>query len=374
MDAKCRYFGNCGGCTLQHVPYDVQAGQKRTRVESLLRRVGVVCPVDIVSGSQFGYRDRMDFIFHEKGIGLRKRNDWKTIVDIEECLIASDRINGLLKEVRDWCRKSSPRIFDIRKQNGCCKYAVIRSSLYKKGSSVSFVVNEEYVRLQEERDRIRAFADVSSAENVVLTFVGRQSDVSVGERYEIIKGNPFLEEDLLGCTLKHSIQGFFQNNPAMTKEMIAYVYDLFEIYDRKGVSLIDLFGGVGTFGVCLAILFEDVLIVESFAESVQLTEENLKVNSMKGKAVCIDAAKIRKIQTPESAFMLVDPPRSGMDRKVLDWLVDKRPKVLVYVSCNPVALAKDLTVLLKSYRVESVRVFDLFPQTEHCEVVVELVL
>jgi 23S rRNA (uracil-5-)-methyltransferase RumA len=371
MDAKCKYFGRCGGCTLQHVPYDAQVEQKRMRVESLLRRVGVGCPVDILSGSPFGYRNRMDFIFHEKGLGLRKRNDWKTIIDIEDCPIANDQVNELLKDVRSWFVKESPNIFDIRRQSGCLKYAVIRSSLFRKSASVSFVMNEEFVRLQEERDRIRSFAGSPSAENVVLAFVGKKSDVSISERYEVLKGSSFLEEDVRGCVLKHSIQGFFQNNPAMAKEMVDHVYRLFENHERKGISLLDLFGGVGTFGVCLSPLFEEVLIVESFEESVQLAEENLKENKRIGKAICFDAEKIGRMQIPEKIFALVDPPRSGMPRKTLDWLVEKRPQVLVYVSCNPEQLAKELPLLLKVFRVESVKVFDLFPQTEHCEVVVE---
>lgn len=350
----CKYFGKCGGCSFQDVSYNTQLANKEKIVSNLL---GV--DVKVFSGNDFGYRNRMDMIFHPKGIGFRKKRDWKTIVDIDSCLISNDKLNKLIKELRDFFTLVDA--FDIKKQEGTFKYAVIRTP--SLSSSISFVLNEKSSRLADAVSKIKEFAKITSAENVVVTYVPRKSDISVSSDFFVVKGTEYLQEEICDKKLKYHVQGFFQNNSEMANKMVSYVKD-----KVGGDSLLDLYGGVGTFGICCAEKYNHTLIVELVEESIKAAKENILDNNVNAEARVMDAKGLSKLDF--KGHVIVDPPRSGMHKDTIATLNQMKPEKLIYISCNPQQLRKDLNKL--KFDIKSVALFDLFPQTPHMEVVVEL--
>jgi 23S rRNA (uracil1939-C5)-methyltransferase len=157
----------------------------------------------------------------------------------------------------------------------------------------------------------------------------------------------------------------------MAGQLLLYVKKVIEKYDLKDAKLLDLFGGVGLFGVSLGDAFRETLVIESHAESVRLADENLKANAVNGKALCLDAAKLGTIDRSFDV-VITDPPRSGMSMKAISWLLASEPKVIIYVSCNPDQLHRELRHFSSKYMISSVAIVDLFPQTNHVETVVEL--
>jgi 23S rRNA (uracil-5-)-methyltransferase RumA len=364
-EPKCAYFGRCGGCGSQHIDYPAQLENKR-------RLVAACCgfpDVKVFSGNEYGYRNRMDFIFHSSGLGFRMKGEWKSIVDVKRCEISEERLNSLLSEVRSFFTR--PDWFDSRRKTGTFRYAVIRTP--GCGSSISFVLNPDSMKVQEAIGRINEFAKVSSADNIVVTYVEPNTDISISDENFVVKGSGMLKEKLLGNGFLYSVQGFFQNNTAMADRMHEYCHALLGKYDTKDAHLLDLYGGVGTFGINNASLFRGVTIVEGVKQAIDAAQGNIMANHAENaRAIVSDDRHLKKIELPSPLYVITDPPRSGMHPDAIQYLNRSKPAVIIYISCNPEQMKKDLPKF-REYDTKSVAVFDLFPQTPHCETVVELV-
>ncbi len=361
----CPYFGTCGGCTTQHIDYSLQVEQKRKALSQALN----YNEIKVFSGNEYAYRNRMDFVFHPAGLGLREGGKWYSIVDIQKCIISDANINCLLQEVQSHFTNSDA--FDVRKHTGTFRYAVIRATSIND-SSISFVLNEDSSRLGEAVEKIKQFGATTTAKNIMITMVPANTDVSTSENSSVIKGSEYLQEELMGKRFYFPIQGFFQNNSQMAEKMQQYVHSLLQHYSTSSSHLLDLYGGVGTFGVINAALFREVTILD-LGVSIPAATKNLILNSVQhGTALNLDAAQLKKISLPKPLFVIADPPRTGMHPKTIDQLNLLQPEVIIYISCNVAQLAKELP-RLKKYNIQNAALFDLFPQTNHSEAVVELV-
>jgi len=360
----CEYFGVCGGCLLQDVEYPEQVEGKRLE---LANAVGLD-EVNVFSGPPYGYRCRMDFAFSENGVGFRRKGTWDSVFRVLACPISCEGLNRLLIEVNGFFTEVD--FFDIRRQTGCFRYAVIRAP--PSDSSVSFVLNRDSPGLERAHDIIRDFSSGTSAANVVVTRVPPKTDHSVSDDYSIVKGSDMLREEYLGRRLWYHVQGFFQNNHEMAERLHRYCRSILSGYAGKGFHLLDLFGGVGTFGIINADLFESVTVVESDRNCIGAARKNAALNVSDNVSVVeADAASLSGIVLPEPLVVVADPPRGGMHPKTVKALSVLRPESIIYVSCNIRQLKTDLPGF-KGYGIGSVAMFDFFPQTPHCESVVEL--
>lgn len=363
-EPKCKYFGKCGGCSAQHVDYQLQLENKK---KFLSKAIGFD-DIEVHSGNEYNYRNRMDFIFNPRGLGMREKGKWYSTVDVNECVIADARINVLVKEIREFFNEIDA--FNVKQHTGTFKFAVIRAP--KNDSSISFTLNSDSSRLKDAVEKIKAFAKTTKANNVIVSYVPKNTDVSTSEDYFVVKGKDLLEEEYLGKSFCYSVQGFFQNNTEMAEKMHDYVHSLLEKYDTKNSRLLDLYGGVGTFGIINANLFNSVTIVEEFKGSIDAANKNIKKNSVENAtAIALDAKQLKKIELPRPLFVITDPPRSGMHPKTIKHLNELEPEVIIYVSCNAKQLGKELKHF-DNYKIKSAAIFDLFPHTPHFEAVIEL--
>ena len=361
-EPKCPYFGKCGGCETQHIEHELQIRNKLRNVSALLKIPEE--KIEVFEGNEFNYRNRMDFVFNKYGIGLREKKKWYRIVDVESCAISNEKLNKLLQETRDFFRNID--YFDIDKRVGTFKYAVIRTAI---DTCITFILNEDSGRKSESIEKIREFPRISTADNIIFGYVPAENSDSISNKFEVIKGNELLHENFLGKEFFFHSQGFFQNNPAMAGKMIDYVRK--KLSSEKG-HLLDLYGGVGTFGLCMDSVFEKVTIVENAGMSVECARKNIEINNIKNaEAFPIDAKKIDSVDFLNPLHVIADPPRTGMDKVALRRLLDLKAETIIYVSCNPSQFAIELPKFIKEdYKVESIALFDLFPQTNHVEIVV----
>ncbi|MBI2140444.1 23S rRNA (uracil(1939)-C(5))-methyltransferase RlmD [Candidatus Woesearchaeota archaeon] len=367
----CPYFGKCGGCSAQHIEYSLQAENKKNTLAHALGGSFEPGSIQLFTGKEYFYRSRVDMAFHKGGLGFREKKRWNEIVDVEQCVIAEEAINVLIKEIREFF--GGNYYFDRKRNTGTIKYAVIRCS--SLSSAVSFVLNKTSPDLKEVIAKITSFAQGSSAENVLVTYSAPEMDESTSGDYFAVKGTDMLKEAFLGKTFLFNAQGFFQNNRILAEKMLEHVHGLLKKHDTNNAALLDLYGGVGTFGITNAELFRDVFIVESASQSIQAAEKNILENQIKNaKAFCLDANQIRRLGLTgitRPIFAVTDPPRSGMEMKAISALKELKPKVIVYISCNALQLKKDLKKF-QNYAVKSAALLDFFPQTLHMESVVEL--
>jgi tRNA (uracil-5-)-methyltransferase len=356
----CEYFGVCGGCSSQDVGYESQLKRKWRRV----RKAIGFDEVGVFHADPCAYRCRMDFAFHPGGVGLRRKGSWSDIVDIRGCPLSNDRLNGLLGQVRDYFRGVSA--FDIQSHVGLFRYALIRSPGVSDG--VSIALNGDSPDLESGVDLVSGFSRVSDADNVVCAIVPANVDTSVSDNIRVFRGDGLLCEKYLGMRFLFSSQGFFQNN----SQVMEMLHDYVRANLGGGRTLVDLYGGVGVFGIINSGLFDDVVIVESDGCCVDAAERNIGLNRCDN--VCVRMADAKGVGdmglNPHTT--IVDPPRGGMHPRTLRWLLKNGGGRIVYVSCNLKHLAADISMLKKHYSIEKAAFFDMFPQTPHVESVVIL--
>lgn len=378
----CKHFGNCGGCTGQHLSYDKQLDNKRQLVIDHLQKNGFTLPssIPIISHIDRHYRNRMDFTFSERGPSLRKKGHFAQLVPIDNCPISNAKLNALLSEVRTWFAKHQEiEPFNHKSRLGTLKYATIRAAEHTNSSSITFILNEDSTKVYAHTEAIKEFAKTTSATTICIGLVPAQTDASLLHDAYPVKGNMNMEEKLLGKTLQFSSQGFFQNNTVMAEKLLAYTRELVEQHKPKHEGkyppneiLIDLYGGAGTFGITLGDLFTKTVIIDTEGPNIHCAQDNLVQNNIKGEAIVGDAATLSKLNLGSiKTTLLVDPPRSGMHPKVIKKINELKPDTLIYVSCNPMLMAKEIKNF-KNYTLTDVAVFDLFPQTVHVEAVVRL--
>jgi tRNA/tmRNA/rRNA uracil-C5-methylase (TrmA/RlmC/RlmD family)/tRNA(Ser,Leu) C12 N-acetylase TAN1 len=347
------------------LPRERELEEKRRRLEKLLGGF----PVLVRAGSPVGARSRMDFVFHPGGLGLRRPGSWRDVEDVTFSPLAEPRINELLAEVREAFRGADA--FDPRRRAGTYRYAVLRGT--REESSVSIVLNPESPGRDAALERIRDWAPRASAAHVLVTFVPPRRDASVSEDYMVLKGRDRLRERLLDRTFEFPVQGFFQNNRAMAEEMLRHARAIWEGRSGREAALLDLYAGVGTFGIVAADLFREVVLVEAYGPAVESAERNAASNGARNvRAVRADVAEeLERLELPGPLHVVADPPRGGLSPRVLAALRRLAPETIVYVSCNPGRMREELPAL-EGYELAGAVLFDLFPGTPHVEAVVEL--
>jgi 23S rRNA (uracil1939-C5)-methyltransferase len=372
----CPYFGKCGGCTAQHIPYSLTLENKKKFIADQLRRLNITTPenITIKHADEYHYRNRMDFVFFEGGLGLREKDQFNKIIPIERCEIANEKVNALLLEVNAWFKKSDVESFNLRTKQGVLKYALIRASEYNDDSCISFALNSASGHLAYHIDQIKEFTKTTTAKNVVISRVEQNHDDSISDDCFAVKGTETLTENFLGKKIEFHSQGFFQNNPKTAMLMVEHAKSILSKYEPEKKNLLDLYGGVGTFGLVLAENFRNTFIVESFPQSIESAKKNIQANEIKNaQAHCLDSQRMNKVVAKGNLLAITDPPRSGMTRQAIENLIALEPEVIIYVSCNPAQFAKEMLVFGKKYEMRSLTCFDMFPQTTHLETMAELV-
>jgi len=391
QDPKCPFFhkpnpdvdpkkdfpdsSKCGGCATQHIEYELQLENKKKKLSDITG----FNDIQVFSDDPWNYRNRMDMVFTRDGLGFREKGRWWKTVAVGECVISNSRLNELKREVEDFFGPEFD-FFHVKERVGTLKYAVIRTP--QNDSCISIVLNKESENLDKVVAEVKKFAEKTTANNVLITYIKAKSSQSIGEDYEIVKGTDMVHETICAKVLHYSPQGFFQNNSVMAEKMHEYTRQLLSDRRPNGgpdgeklyAHLLDLYGGVGAFGIVNADLFHKVTSVEDFEACTVAAKENMKRNDIENmEAICMDAKRLKQVNLPEkNLYVITDPPRVGMHEETIIQLRKLKPKLIIYISCNVDQLAKDLPKF-KDYKIKSAAVFDLFPQTNHMESVIELV-
>lgn len=363
---------------MQDKEYSFQLAQKKNSVLDAFSRVGIRFEEEpaVYFKGPYGYRSRMDFVMASDGPGFRQKGRFFKLVNIDGCPISNEGVNSVFHEVKSWYQANKEKIelFDVVKRKGCLRYSVIRSAFFTGESCVTFILNSDSDALEKHISLIREFAAVSKVPNVMWGGVKHNTDVSIPDAAEVIKGSALMTERVCGMKLYYHSQGFFQNNTPMICDVINYVREKAGAgYD----TVFDLFGGVGTFGLHLKDCGREVITVDNDPKSAECARMNIKENNIENASVfCVDAAALDEFKEDLAGkrnLFIIDPPRNGMHKKTVKFIREAAPEKIIYVSCGPVRQAEDINALSKEYSLESLAVFDLFPQTPHVETAAVLI-
>ncbi|HNV45497.1 MAG TPA: 23S rRNA (uracil(1939)-C(5))-methyltransferase RlmD [Spirochaetota bacterium] len=353
VDPSCPHAGECGGCALQHLPYESQLSLKRDHLAALFDGaidVGPVQPAD-----PFGYRNRMDFVTAFGKIGLRRAGSFKHVVDIGSCRIQQDAADEAFRRVRELL--AGVEDYDYLAHAGYLRYVVIRQGRFTGEVMLNFVVASPDGRGRLD-PVIAAMADRVASISILLS-AGR-ADLSFGEILEHAKGGA-IDERLDDLRFAIAPNAFFQSNSEIALRMYR------RIREHARGHVLDLYAGIGSITLFIAGACETVTGVEIVEEAVTAARANAVQNGIANASfVHGDAADFLATFTGRCTTLVLDPPRAGMHPAAVKRIAALAPERIVYMSCNPESFKDDL-LRLDGYRLTSFEAYDMFPQTPHIE-------
>lgn len=354
----CRHFGPCGGCAYQHVNYAAQLALKQAILRETLERGGVRAPEEIrvLSAEPWRYRNRIRLAFDARGNpGYRGRRS-HNVIPISECPIAAP----LLVEAAAACADLAHRFAPAIRPTGLALFCNAAETALL---ATLFAANSAHARLEEFA---RAFAErIPALAGIELAVEGRGGEA---QRAVAHWGAPSIQYSTAGFDYRVDHGAFFQVNRWLADALVNCVSA-----NCSGALAWDLFAGVGLFARRLASAFDRVIAVESSPAATTALAHNLRGTTARAVKSDTLAFLRRNVHGPRPDLIVVDPPRTGLGTEACAALAEIAPPAMVYVSCDPATLARDLRALAASqYAIESVTLVDLFPQTFHIETVVHL--
>jgi 23S rRNA (uracil1939-C5)-methyltransferase len=378
VEAPCPYFGQCGGCRLQHQAYPAQLAFKEKQVRDCLTRLGGLPPFElrpiVPAPEPYGYRNKMEFTVAGEALGLHAAERYDVVVDIERCLLQSETMNTLLDEVRRQVRARALTVWDPRTERGLLRFVTIREGRRPGEAMVNIVASAPDVpALVPVAERLKARAPATAS--VVLNVNDKKASVAVGSEEHLLLGRDHITEALSGVTFQVSAGSFFQTNTVQAERLFGLVAEACELGGTE--TVMDLYSGTGAISLLLAGRAGHVYGIEVSAAAVADAVRNAQAN---GIANCtFVAGEVRHVLPAlmadgvRASVVVADPPRAGFHPRALAALAALAPARIVYVSCNPATLARDVGDLTRQgYRLQCVQPVDMFPQTPHIEAVARL--
>ena len=370
----------CGACQLQFIDYDYQLVLKKQIVEDAMHSIfGDKIEVRnvIPSPKNREYRHKIQYPIGETRDSKRIIAGYykpasHELVNIKYCPIQPaycDRIIDFIREAAKECGISG---YNEKKHSGDLRHVVIRTSEYNQKSLVILVVNSTRVFDKLKKLAEKIFTELDNIVGVGVNFNSKKTNLIMGENTEILQGEGFIEEKLCDKVFKVGAKTFFQVNPLSANNIFNYVKKYIADNFEKPLIL-DAYAGITTFGICLSDIAGKVVSVEEVKESVDLASKIIKENGIKNVELHnMDAGKFfeKELNTKGRKFdvTVLDPPRKGCTEESLEYTLKLTKSKIVYVSCNPATLARDLKFLKeKGCTIEFVQPFDMFPHTYHIE-------
>lgn len=376
VEPDCPCYGICGGCQFRHMAYEEELEAKRRRVEDALRRIGGVdLPVSTIHGARtiLRYRNKVQFPVADGAVGYYQRRTHR-VIDIEDCLLQPELDTACRAAVKDWMERFHIPAYDERTGRGLIRHLFLRTNSREEALCCVVANGKKLPHEQELTAALRTA--VPAVAGVVLSVNTRKTNVVLGDEYRTLWGRNWLEEELCGHSFRLSVPSFFQVNRAQTEVLYRRVLDFAALTGTEMV--VELYCGIGTISLALAECARQVIGVEAVPQAVMDARANAQRAGLQSKTrfECGDAAELavrleREGVSPD--VVVVDPPRKGLSPEVVDTIVRMSPERVVYVSCDPATLARDVKrfggLCYVTARAEAV---DLFPRTAHVETIVLL--
>lgn len=376
LESDCPLFGKCGGCQFRHMSYAEELRAKGQRIADALERVGHVkldLPPVLGAENPLRYRNKVQFpVSHGKqGLSVGYyRGRSHDVLDAPDCLLQPEAVTRLRGAFKGWMEKYSVPAYDEGTGKGLIRHLYVRTN--SRGESlVCVVVNGKRLPRSDDLAQSLRQAEPDLA-GVVLNTNTRNTNVILGESYTVLWGRDWLEEELCQLTFRLSVPSFFQINRAQTQRLYALALDFAGLTGTE--TVLDLYCGIGTISLALAQRARRVIGAELVPQAIEDAKENARRNGVdNADFFCGDAGEVAQKLAEEGVrpqVVCVDPPRRGLSPEVPAILAGMSPDRIVYVSCDPATLARDVDRFAQlGYRAAKVQGVDLFPRTAHVETV-----
>lgn len=382
-EAPCPHFGICGGCTYQNLSYEDQLALKGQQVKKLMDAV-----VDLetysfegvkASPNEFGFRNKMEFTFGDEykdgplALGMHKRGSFYDIVTVDQCQIVDPDFRKVLSAVLTWGQENDIPFYHRMRQTGYLRHLLVRRAV-KTGELMVALVTTTLgtYDLQPLVNELCKLDLTGKLVGVLHTYNDSVADVVKNDKTEILYGQDYFYEELLGLRFKITEFSFFQTNSLGAEVLYetarSYIGSLNENGEKDKI-VFDLYSGTGTIAQLMAPVAKKVIGVEIIEEAVEAAKKNAELNGLHNcEFIAGDVLKVLDTIEEKPDLIILDPPRDGIHPKALTKIIDYGVDRIVYISCKPTSLARDLAVFEASgYKMEKAVAVDMFPGTVHCE-------
>ncbi|MCG8474715.1 MAG: 23S rRNA (uracil(1939)-C(5))-methyltransferase RlmD [Cytophagales bacterium] len=393
-EAKCEHFGICGGCKWQNLPYTEQLKYKTQEVADQMQRIGKldipeVSPI-IGSDKTEYYRNKLEFTFSAlrwltveeiesgeeqdpRGLGFHIPGQYNKVINVEHCYLQPGPSNEIRNAVLDYAKQQGLDFFDFRKDKGWLRNLIIRTA----SSGQLMVIVQVYAYEEEPLFALLDFLKEKFPQITSLQYIINNTGNDAYSRLEVhcYHGKPYIEEPMEDLTFRVGPKSFYQPNPQQAYELYKKAREFAQLTGKETVY--DLYTGTGTIANFVARQAKQVIGIEYVPEAIEDAKINSQINGISNTKFF--AGDMKDMLTDafvtehgKADVVITDPPRAGMDPKVVDMLLKVSPERIVYVSCNPATQARDVALLDEMYKVKHIQPVDQFPHTHHIENVVLL--
>lgn len=372
IDSPCPHFQKCGGCQLMAMDYNYQLEQKCAFVKDALLRIGgVYTDVDILGmETPFEYRNKMVFPFDKSGNWGFYRERSHDVIPLSSCLLGDKLASDIMNAVSDYMKKYGVSAYDEESHTGIIRRVFIRNTK----SEFIVVISANSNSLPHCSELIKAVCSVSQKiSGIVLNINKDRTNLVLGDKNVLLWGKSTLSAHLLGLEYEISPESFFQVNPVQTEKLYSLALSFADI--KEDDCVLDIYCGIGTITLSSAKTAKRAVGVEIVEKAIENAKENAKRNKIKNADFYCGKAENLVPRLLESGFspdiVILDPPRKGSDEATLSAIAKAEPKRIVYISCNPATLARDVKFLEGlGYKLKKATAVDMFPHTAHVETVI----
>lgn len=385
---RCPHFGICGGCVCQSIPYEEQLKIKAQQIKTLLDSVCQDYVFEGIKGSPIheGYRNKMEFSFGDEykdgplALGMHKRGSFHDVVNVDHCKIVHEDFTKILTVTREYFAEKKVPFYKKLKHEGFLRHLLVRRAVKTGEILVALVTSTQTEGLNESEEMLiqgwkgallgldleGSYAGILQIHNDSL------ADVVQSDETLVLYGQEYFYEELLGLKFKISPFSFFQTNSLGAE--VLYETARGYVGDTRDKVVFDLYSGTGTITQILAPVAAKVVGVEIVEEAVEAAKQNAAANGLDNcEFIAGDVLKVVGTLKDKPDLIVLDPPRDGVHPKALDQIIDFGVDHMVYISCKPTSLVRDLVVLQeRGYKVERAAAIDMFPSTGNVETVVLL--
>lgn len=375
----CSLAKDCGGCSLQHISYNKQLEFKTQHVQDCINKFSKLeIKVNNCIGMEnpFNYRNKsqVPFSMNKKQIcyGFYKQDTHK-IVQMDSCAIQTNDADAILKTFKDLMKRYRLSAYEEDKRKGIFRHVLIKKGFATNQIMVVLITNTNSFPNRKEivKDLVKAHPTIKT---IVQNINSRDTNVILGEKEIVLYGNGYIEDVLLGTRFKISSKSFYQVNPIQTEKLYSKAIAFADL--KKTDRILDTYCGIGTIGLIASKNVDEVIGVEIVSDAIKDAKNNAQLNGINNVNFVLDDASdfmVDLAKTNEKMdVVFLDPPRKGCDEKFLNSLLKLSPERIVYISCNPSTLARDLFVLKDKYEILEIQPVDMFPHTFHVETVAKL--
>lgn len=371
LKSQCEYFYKCGGCQLWHMNTEKELEYKRQKVTDCLKRIGgldIEAEPVLNPSERIQYRNKAQFPVTPSGTGFYRRNS-HDVIPLDDCIIQDERNKAIIDTVNEWKSRYGISAYNEADDSGELRHIYTRSG--KNGVLITLVTRTAKLPKKDELIKMLTGLDIRIA-GIVQNINDRRTNVVLGGRNVTLWGSDYLIDSIGKVRFKISPMSFYQVNPKATLKLYEAAAEMAELTGKE--TLWDLYCGIGTIGLFMADSAKKVVGVEIVPEAIENAKENARLNGIEnaefycGKAEKLAHGLSKNCGRPD--VVILDPPRKGCDAELLKTVADAKPKRIVYVSCKPSTLARDLKIM-RGYGYETLRALpvNMFPASCHTETV-----